>query len=71
MPYLPIDIAGGTVAEIDGVVASPHKFIGGPGASGILVLRRYSVVAQKPSLPGGGIISKFQACLVTTISRAH
>ena len=56
-PYLPIDMAGGTDAEIDAVVASPHKFIGGPGASGILVLRRQSVMAQKPSLPGGGTVS--------------
>jgi selenocysteine lyase/cysteine desulfurase len=56
-PYLPIDVAGEKDAEIDAVVVSPHKFIGGPGASGILMLRRQSVVAKKPSSPGGGTVS--------------
>jgi selenocysteine lyase/cysteine desulfurase len=56
-PYLPIDMAGGTDAEIDAIVASPHKFIGGPGASGVLVLRRQAVVSERPSLPGGGTVS--------------
>lgn len=56
-PYLPIDMAGGTDAAIDAVVVSPHKFIGGPGASGVLVLRRQVAVSNKPSLPGGGTVS--------------
>jgi len=50
-------MAGGTDAEIDAIVASPHKFIGGPGASGVLVLRRQAVVSERPSLPGGGTVS--------------
>ncbi|WP_090732731.1 aminotransferase class V-fold PLP-dependent enzyme [Paracoccus homiensis] len=51
-PYLPIDMGLG----MDAVVASPHKFIGGPGASGVMVLRRDAVVARRPTLPGGGTV---------------
>lgn len=51
-PYLPIDMRLG----MDAVVASPHKFIGGPGASGVMILRRDAVVAQRPTLPGGGTV---------------
>ena len=56
-PYLPIEMIAGADAEIDAVVVSPHKFIGGPGASGILILRRQVVATEKPSLPGGGTVS--------------
>ncbi len=52
-PYLPIDVAG---AQIDAIVLSPHKFIGGPGASGVLILRRAVVELEKPTLPGGGTV---------------
>lgn len=51
-PYLPIDLSLG----MDAIVASPHKFIGGPGASGVLILRRDAVVADTPTLPGGGTV---------------
>lgn len=51
-PYLPIDMRLG----MDAIVVSPHKFIGGPGASGVLVLRRDAVTAARPSLPGGGTV---------------
>lgn len=51
-PYLSIDMGQG----MDAVVVSPHKFIGGPGASGLMVLRRDSVVVNRPSLPGGGTV---------------
>ena len=55
-PYMPIDLAGGTEYEIDAIVVSTHKFIGGPGASGILVLRREAFQTCKPTLPGGGTV---------------
>ncbi len=55
-PYLPIDVAGDVDAQIDAVVLSPHKFIGGPGASGVLVLRRQVVEVLKPTSPGGGTV---------------
>jgi selenocysteine lyase/cysteine desulfurase len=43
-------------AEIDAIVVSPHKFIGGPAASGILIVRHDAVVTSKPSWPGGGTV---------------
>lgn len=55
-PYLPIAMTPAKGAEIDAIVLSPHKFPGGPGASGILVLRRDAVVADLPSAPGGGTV---------------
>ncbi|WP_232962642.1 aminotransferase class V-fold PLP-dependent enzyme [Paracoccus tegillarcae] len=51
-PYLPIDMGLG----MDAVVVSPHKFIGGPGASGVMIVRRDTVVSDRPSLPGGGTV---------------
>ncbi|MDO5647104.1 aminotransferase class V-fold PLP-dependent enzyme [Paracoccus sp. (in: a-proteobacteria)] len=51
-PYLPIDLRLG----MDAVVTSPHKFIGGPGASGVMILRRDAVTATRPTLPGGGTV---------------
>lgn len=55
-PYLPIDMTPDGAA-IDAIVTSPHKFIGGPGASGVLILRRDAVTSSKPSLPGGGTVA--------------
>lgn len=55
-PYVPIAMSPAQGAEIDAIVVSPHKFIGGPGASGILLLRRDAVVTTKPTWPGGGTV---------------
>ena len=55
-PYLPIDMSPSAGAEIDAIVLSPHKFIGGPGASGVLIVRRDAVVSDRPSWPGGGTV---------------
>ena len=55
-PYVPISMSPAHDAEIDAIVVSPHKFIGGPGASGILILRRDGLSAKKPSWPGGGTV---------------
>lgn len=55
-PYLPIAMAVGEQAQIDAIVVSPHKFIGGPGASGVLLVRRDAVVTRKPTWPGGGTV---------------
>lgn len=51
-PYLPVDMGLG----MDAVVLSPHKFIGGPGASGVLIVRRDAVARETPTLPGGGTV---------------
>ncbi len=55
-PYVPVSMSSGGHAEIDAIVVSPHKFIGGPGASGILIVRRDAVSTAKPSWPGGGTV---------------
>lgn len=55
-PYLPISMTPHVDARIDAIVVSPHKFIGGPGASGILILRRDALSTDKPSWPGGGTV---------------
>lgn len=55
-PYLPIAMTPASDAKIDAIVVSPHKFIGGPGASGILILRRDALATAKPSWPGGGTV---------------
>ena len=50
-PYLPIDMAGK-----DAVFLSPHKFIGGPGTPGVLVVKRSLLRNRVPSVPGGGTV---------------
>lgn len=55
-PYVPIVMSPALGAEIDAIVTSPHKFIGGPGASGVLILRRDALATTKPSWPGGGTV---------------
>ncbi len=55
-PYLPISMTVGDGHDIDAIVVSPHKFIGGPGASGVLVVRRDAVARRKPTWPGGGTV---------------
>jgi selenocysteine lyase/cysteine desulfurase len=50
-PYLPIDMAGK-----DAVFLSPHKFVGGPGTPGVLVVKRSVLRNDVPSVPGGGTI---------------
>ncbi|GFH46335.1 aminotransferase [Chaetoceros tenuissimus] len=64
--YVSIDMAGkmGTSEDdsIDAAFLSPHKFIGGPGASGVLVARRnlfkkaFDVETQLASSPAGGTV---------------
>lgn len=56
-PYCPIDMKPGTDAAKDAVVLSPHKFPGGPAASGIAVIAPSIVRRTTPTLPGGGTVS--------------
>ena len=53
-PYLPIDMGGHGGARKDAIVISPHKFPGGPGASGVLIVNKKAVRRRAPSWPGGG-----------------
>ncbi|MHA7819847.1 MAG: aminotransferase class V-fold PLP-dependent enzyme [Erythrobacter sp.] len=56
-PYRPMSMHPAPDVHIDALVCSPHKFVGGPGASGILVVRKDAVVIERPSAPGGGTVS--------------
>ncbi|MCF6303618.1 MAG: aminotransferase class V-fold PLP-dependent enzyme [Devosiaceae bacterium] len=56
-PYLPIDMNPKDKVGRDAVVISPHKFIGGPGASGLLIMRKSVIRQKKPTWPGGGSVS--------------
>jgi selenocysteine lyase/cysteine desulfurase len=56
-PYLPIGMGAGSDARKDAVVVSAHKFLGGPGASGVLVVNRDAVRATRPTWPGGGTVA--------------
>ena len=56
-PYLPIHMCGtGSGDHIDAAFFSPHKFLGGPGASGVLVADRALCVRDTPTAPGGGTV---------------
>lgn len=41
----------------DAVFISPHKFIGGPGTPGVLVVRRDLLTNRVPAVPGGGTVA--------------
>ena len=41
----------------DAVFLSPHKFIGGPGTPGVLVVRRALLTNRVPVVPGGGTVA--------------
>jgi len=56
-PYLEIDMGHASDAQKDAVVVSPHKFSGGPGASGVLIVNRHVVRQRRPSWPGGGTVA--------------
>lgn len=56
-PYLTMDMNPAADAAKDAIVFSAHKFVGGPGASGILVVRDTIVRRATPTAPGGGTVS--------------
>ncbi len=57
-PYVAINVAGsGQNDHLDAVFLSPHKFVGGPGSSGVLVIRKAVCRSARPSVAGGGTVS--------------
>ena len=46
----------GADASMDAIFLSPHKFIGGPGSSGLLIARRSLFKNEVPTCPGGGTV---------------
>ena len=55
-PYLQMRMDPSWDAPIDALFFSPHKFPGGPGASGVLVIRKDAVQSTRPTHPGGGAV---------------
>jgi selenocysteine lyase/cysteine desulfurase len=56
-PYVPIDMHPAAPDErIDALFISPHKFMGGPNASGLLVAHRELFRTARPERPGGGTV---------------
>ncbi|MBK8166742.1 MAG: aminotransferase class V-fold PLP-dependent enzyme [bacterium] len=62
-PYVKIEMnlhgegGAGHLAYKDAVFISPHKFIGGPGTPGVLVVKRRLLTNTVPTVPGGGTVS--------------
>ena len=60
-PYLDIDMYPQCVehplAYKDAVVLSPHKFVGGPGTPGVVVIRRALLTNRVPDVVGGGTVA--------------
>jgi selenocysteine lyase/cysteine desulfurase len=55
-PYAPVTMRPAGDVHVDALVFSPHKLLGGPASSGVLVVRRAAAVLDKPSAPGGGTV---------------
>jgi selenocysteine lyase/cysteine desulfurase len=56
-PYVPIDMHPvDPEHRIDALFVSPHKFMGGPNASGVLVASRALFRSDCPERPGGGTV---------------
>ena len=45
----------------DAVFISPHKFIGGPGTPGLLIVRKSLLTNSVPTVPGGGTVAYVNA----------
>ena len=57
-PYVDIDMHPGDPLErLDAVMFSPHKFLGGPGSSGVLVFNKTLYSNKVPDHPGGGTVT--------------
>jgi len=54
-PYTEICMNGNVA--LDAVFLSPHKFIGGPGTPGVLVVKRSLVSRDSPVVAGGGTVA--------------
>ncbi|MBL4854385.1 MAG: aminotransferase class V-fold PLP-dependent enzyme [Robiginitomaculum sp.] len=65
-PYEPIDMnpntSSGDGTPLDAIFISVHKFIGGPGTPGLLVVKKKWVQNKTPVIPGGGTVSYVSPC---------
>ena len=57
-PYVDIDMHPENKDEyLDAIFFSPHKFLGGPGSSGVLIFNKKLYKNMVPDNPGGGTVS--------------
>lgn len=57
-PYVSIDMhPEDEEAALDAIFFSPHKFLGGPGTSGVMVFNKKLYKNMIPDHPGGGTVS--------------
>lgn len=56
-PYIEIDMHPANEQQyLDAIYFSPHKFLGGPGASGVLIFNQSLYQNKVPDHPGGGTV---------------
>lgn len=57
-PYVDIDMhPQDPLQHLDAIFFSPHKFLGGPGSSGVMLFNRNLYTNKIPDQPGGGTVS--------------
>ena len=56
-PYVDINMHPDEESYLDAIFFSPHKFLGGPGTSGVLVFNKNLYNNNVPDCPGGGTVS--------------
>lgn len=56
-PYVNIDMHKNEFSYFDAIFFSPHKFIGGPASSGVLIFNEKLYNNTIPDNPGGGTVS--------------
>jgi selenocysteine lyase/cysteine desulfurase len=57
-PYVDIDMhpSDDEMKKLDAIFFSPHKFLGGPGSSGVMIFDRSLYNSPSPDNPGGGTV---------------
>jgi len=56
-PYVPINMhPDDPLMALDAIFFSPHKFLGGPGSSGVMVFNSSIYTCKVPDNPGGGTV---------------
>ncbi|MHC1682364.1 MAG: aminotransferase class V-fold PLP-dependent enzyme [Clostridiaceae bacterium] len=56
-PYVKIDMhPSDPLMALDAITFSPHKFLGGPGSSGLLIFNKSLYFNRVPDQPGGGTV---------------
>ena len=56
-PYVEINMHPDEESYLDAIFFSPHKFLGGPGTSGVLIFNKNLYKNNVPDCPGGGTVS--------------